>query len=66
MTHATAAARSLSTDADEAMAFANAALALAGHEIADPYLNELFARQARGEISGDVARELGRKHILGR
>ena len=45
--------------------FADAALGAAGHQITDPYLNEIAARLARGELSGDEARELGRKHILG-
>jgi hypothetical protein len=34
--------------------------------VTDPYLNELARRQALGEISGDEARELGRKYIIGR
>jgi hypothetical protein len=53
-------------DAERRIAFADAALALAGHQVSDPRLNDLIARQARGELSGDEARELGRKHILGR
>lgn len=53
-------------EAADRLAFADAALGAAGHEVTDPYLNELARRQARGEISGDEARELGRKHIIGR
>lgn len=52
--------------AAERLAFAAAALGAAGHEVTDPYLKDLLARQARGELSGDEARKLGRKHIIGR
>jgi len=62
----TKAARFTEAEAADRLAFADAALGAAGHEVTDPYLNELAARQARGEISGDEARELGRKHIVGR
>ncbi len=55
-----------SDDTKARIAFAKAASALAGHQVTDPGLNDLIARQARGELSGDQARELGRKHILGR
>lgn len=41
---------------DERIVFADAALALAGHQVTDPYLNELIARQVRGELSGEQAR----------
>jgi hypothetical protein len=54
------------TEAADRLAFADAALGAAGHEVTDPYLNELARRQALGEISGDEARELGRKYIIGR
>jgi len=62
----TKAARFTEAEAADRLAFADAALGAAGHEVTDPYLNELAVRQARGEISGDEARELGRKHIIGR
>ncbi|WP_029067971.1 hypothetical protein [Jonesia quinghaiensis] len=52
-------------EAADRLAFAEAALGAAGHEVTDPYLRELLAQHARGEISGDQARELGRKHISG-
>lgn len=65
-TTGTKTARYTEAEAADRLAFANAALGAAGHEITDPYLNELGERQARGEISGDEARELGRKHIIGR
>ena len=59
-------ARVVETDAKERIAFADAALALAGHQVTDHYLNDLAARQARGELSGKEARRLGRRHISGR
>ncbi len=55
-----------SDEVEARIAFAKAASALAGHQVTDPELNDLITRQARGELSGDQARELGRKHILGR
>ena len=58
--------RDASTDAREQIAFADAALALAGHQVTDPYLNDLVARQARGELSGEEARRLGLQHVTGR
>lgn len=53
-------------EAAERLAFADAALGAAGHEVTDPYLNEIAARFARGEISFDEAAELGDQHALGR
>ncbi|NLA64976.1 MAG: hypothetical protein GX862_03420 [Leucobacter sp.] len=44
--------------AEQRVAFANAALGAAGHEIRDEYLNDLAVRQASGAISGDEARQL--------
>ena len=58
--------RDTEADARERIAFAEAAWALAGHEVTDPYLNDLAARQARGELSGEEARQLGLQHITGR
>lgn len=58
--------RDTEPDAQERIAFADAALALAGHQVTDPYLNDLAARQARGELSGEEARQLGLQHITGR
>ncbi len=52
--------------AADRLAFAAAALSAAGHEVTDRYLTDVLARHARGEISGDEARELSRKHIIGR
>ena len=62
----TKSARFAEAQATDRLAFADAALGAAGHEVTDLYLNELAVRQARGEISGDEARGLGRKHIVGR
>lgn len=53
-------------EAADIMAFANGALGAAGHEVTDPYLNEVAWQHARGEISGDKARELSRSYVLGR
>lgn len=53
-------------EAAQRLAFAQAALGAAGHEVTDPYLTDVLARHARGELSGDEARELSRKHITGR
>jgi hypothetical protein len=39
----------------EAMAFVDAALAVAGHEITDPWSRELMERVARREVTGDQA-----------
>ncbi|MFV0428254.1 MAG: hypothetical protein ACK5KO_02320 [Arachnia sp.] len=62
----TRAAKFTEAEAADRLAFADAALGAAGHEVTDPYLRELLQRHARGEISGDEARELSRKHIIGR
>lgn len=48
------------------LAFAEAALGAAGHQVTDPYLVEVLASHAAGEIDGDQARELSRRHIIGR
>ncbi len=58
-------ARTAKTEAEAQVEFADAALALASHQVTDPVLNDLIARQARGELSGDEAREMGLQHILG-
>lgn len=65
MARTVASARVVESDAKERIAFADAALALAGHQVTDPILNDLAARQARGELSGEEARHLGRRHISG-
>ncbi|WP_454111229.1 hypothetical protein [Leifsonia shinshuensis] len=55
------------TDAEVAyrIAFADAALALAGHEITDSWSRELLERHARHEITGDEARAAILKHFQG-
>ena len=65
-TTATNIARVSESQAANQLAFENSTLTIAGHEITDSYLNELALRQAHGEISGETARELGRRYILGR
>ncbi|WP_029067976.1 hypothetical protein [Jonesia quinghaiensis] len=52
--------------AAERLAFADAALGAAGHQVTDPYLNEITVQFARGEITIEEASELGDRHILGR
>jgi len=52
-------------EATERLAFADAALGAAGHEVTDPYLNELAARFARGELTIEEAQVLSDRHILG-
>lgn len=53
-------------EAAERLAFAEAALGAAGHEVTDPFLLEVLDRHAHGEITGEEARELSRQHVLGR
>lgn len=65
-TETTGTARYTEAEAADRLAFANAALGAAGHEITDPVLNEIAARLARGEISIEEAGALGDRHILGR
>lgn len=48
------------------MAFADAALAVAGHEVTDPFVRGLAERVARHEISGDHAIELLRRYVQDR
>lgn len=52
-------------EAVDRLAFADAALGAAGHEVTDLYLNEVAARFARGEITREEAWALGDQHILG-
>ena len=44
-----------SAEAEEHVAFTDAALALAGHSVADPVLRDLMTRVAKGEVSADDA-----------
>lgn len=50
---------------DEHLAFADAALALAGHEVTDPALRAILEQQARHEMTGDEARAAIRRHVQG-
>ena len=58
-------ARFTEAEAADRLKFANAALGAAGHQVTDPYLNEIAAQFARGEITFEEAAELGDRHILG-
>lgn len=62
----TTAARYSEAQAADRLAFADAALGAAGHEVTDPYLNEVAARFARGEITIEEAGALSDRHVLGR
>lgn len=59
-------ARFTEAQAADRLAFADAALGAAGHQVTDPYLNDIAARFARGEITIEEASELSDRHILGR
>ncbi|WP_103064048.1 hypothetical protein [Actinomyces qiguomingii] len=52
-------------EVQERIAFADAALALAGHEVTDPFVRDLVIRVARGEMTGDEAVGVARRHIQG-
>lgn len=54
-----------STGAAHRIAFADAALAVAGHEVTDPTLRTVMKRVAQGELSGDAAIAAMRQHIQG-
>jgi hypothetical protein len=50
-------------DAERRIAFADAALALAGHQVSDPAVRSLMERVARHEVTGDQAVAALRRHI---
>ena len=52
------------TPADR-VAFADAALAGAGHEVADPVLRAIVELAARDELTGDEAVAAIRRHVQG-
>lgn len=52
-------------DISEQMAHIDGVNGAAGHRLEDAYLRELVHRQLAGEITGDQARELGRKYLAG-
>ena len=66
MVHTPKAAQVPEGEATRRLSFAAAAMGAAGHEITDPYLLELAERQVLGELTGEEARALGVKHVLGR
>lgn len=49
----------------EKLAFAKAALALAGHEVTDLALRSILEQQAHGNLTGEQARTAIRKHVQG-
>jgi hypothetical protein len=53
-------------EVEQRLAFADAALALAGHEVTDPELRELRRRAIRGEMTTDAAIAAGVALIDGR
>lgn len=57
-------ARPTQAEAEDQTMFADAALRLAGHEVADPELRALGDARIRGEISGDDFRAEARRRIL--
>lgn len=52
-------------DAEARVAFADAALALAGHQVTDPDVRDLMGRVAHDEMTGDQAVAALRRHIQG-
>lgn len=50
---------------EEKLAFAKAALALAGHEVTDLALYNILEQQACGNLTGEQARAAIRKHVQG-
>ncbi|GAB1646858.1 hypothetical protein [Krasilnikovia sp. MM14-A1259] len=65
MARTMAVARPVSAEVDERLAFADAALALAGHEVTDPALREIVERAAHQELTGDDAIAAIRRHVQG-
>ncbi len=65
MARTTTIARTAETEARERIAFADAALALAGHQVTDSAVRDLMGRVARDEMTGDQAVAALRRHIQG-
>ena len=65
MAHTIATTQPASAVVDERLAFADAALALAGHEVTDPALRSLMERVARDELTADEAVAAMRRHVQG-
>lgn len=57
--------RSAPSVIDEHLAFADAALALAGHEVTDPALRAILESAAQHELTGDEAVAEIRRHVQG-
>ena len=55
----------LNYEEPEKLAFAKAALALAGHEVTDLALCNILEQQACGNLTGEQARAAIRKHVQG-
>lgn len=53
----------VSAVADEHLVFADAALALAGHEVTDPVLRAIIESAARHELTGDEVIAAIRSHV---
>lgn len=51
-------------EAKECLSFADGILGMAGHEVNDPYLDEITLRFLRDEISAEEANELSKNYIL--
>ncbi|MBD5382391.1 antitoxin VbhA family protein [Clavibacter sepedonicus] len=64
-TSAAAAIAARDARAAESLAFADAALALAGHQVTDPVLIEISERAAREEITSEEAVAAIRRHVIG-
>lgn len=65
MARTIAAARTTSAEVDDRLAFADAALAIAGHEVTDSTLRSIVERAARHGLTGDEARAAIRRHVQG-
>lgn len=65
MAQAIATARPVQSVTTDRLAFADAALALAGHAVTDPRLRDIVEAAARREMSGDEARAAIRRHVQG-
>ncbi len=63
MAHVLTTAWPTSAEVERRLAFADAALAVAGHEVTDPVLRDVLARAARHEITGDEAIAETRRHV---
>ncbi|WP_440703915.1 hypothetical protein ACAD29_02630 [Clavibacter nebraskensis] len=66
MQHGSGDAEDIAVPAAESLAFADAALALAGGEVTDPVLLEITERAALEEITSEEAVAEIRRHVLGR